>query len=256
IREFQDKKATVIVKHTNPCGGATGSTLKESYDKAFMSDPGSAFGSVIAFSDVVDMATANAIGDRFVDVILAPGYDSDALLRLSAKPNRRILDISYLFRLNMSGQRVYRQVAGGILYQADQVVYDDAAAKCVTKRAPTKYERDAMFFATKFDKHTKSNAVIFSTDSQLTGVGAGQMSRIDSCKIAISKAKHDGFDISKSAMSSDAYIPFRDVIDEIAAQGVKAVVQPGGSIRDQDVIDACDEYGIAMIFTGIRHFRH
>ncbi|MFA5105856.1 MAG: bifunctional phosphoribosylaminoimidazolecarboxamide formyltransferase/IMP cyclohydrolase [Candidatus Micrarchaeia archaeon] len=257
IREFQDAKATVIVKHNNPCGGAAGSTLKESYDLAFMSDPGSAFGSVIAFSDVVDIETANAIGDRFVDVILAPGYDSDALLRLSAKPNRRILDISYLFKLNMSGQRIYRQVAGGILYQeADQVVYDPSAAKCVTKRAPSSHELDSMYFGTKFVKHTKSNALVFSTDRQLTGVGAGQMSRIDSCKLAMSKAKHDGFDLSKSVMSSDAYIPFRDVIDEIAPLGVKAVVQPGGSIRDQDVIDACNEYGIAMLFTGIRHFRH
>ncbi len=257
IREFQNEKATVIVKHNNPCGGAVGTTLKESYELAFMSDPGSAFGSVIGFSDIVDIETANAIGDRFVDVVLAPGYDSDALLRLSAKPNRRILDISYLLRLNMAGQRIYRQVAGGILYQeADQVVYDLESAKAVTKRAPTKYENDAFFFGTKYVKHTKSNGVIFSTDRQLTGVGAGQMSRIDSCRIAISKAKHDSFDLSKSVMSSDAFIPFRDVIDEVAPTGIKAVVQPGGSIRDQDVIDACDEYGIAMIFTDIRHFRH
>ncbi len=256
IREFKGETATVIIKHTNPCGGATGKSLVDSYEKAFQSDPGSAFGSVIAFSRPVDLATAKAIGDRFVDVILAPGYDDDALLMLEQKKNRRILDITNLLN-EPTPKMVARNVWGGILYQEyDSIIYDEKSLQFVTKRKPNKQELAAMKFSTKFVKHTKSNALVFSTDSQVTGVGAGQMSRIDSCRIAIQKARHDGFDLSKSVMASDAFIPFPDVINEIAKEKVKAVLQPGGSIHDADVIAACDKYGIAMAFTGIRHFRH
>ncbi|MEM3071138.1 MAG: bifunctional phosphoribosylaminoimidazolecarboxamide formyltransferase/IMP cyclohydrolase [Candidatus Anstonellales archaeon] len=256
IREFKDDIATIIIKHTNPCGGAIGKTLVESYKKAFQSDPGSAFGSVVAFSRPVDLETAKEIGNRFVDVILAPGYDDDALLVLKQKNNRRILDITNLL-YEPAPRLVARNVWGGILYQEyDNIIYDESALRFVTKRKPTKYELAAMKFATKFVKHTKSNAIVFSTDTQLTGVGAGQMSRIDACKIAIQKARRDGFDLSKSVMASDAFIPFPDVIDEIAKEEVKAVIQPGGSIKDKEIVSACDSYGIAMAFTGVRHFRH
>ncbi|PIN82910.1 bifunctional phosphoribosylaminoimidazolecarboxamide formyltransferase/inosine monophosphate cyclohydrolase, partial [Candidatus Micrarchaeota archaeon CG11_big_fil_rev_8_21_14_0_20_47_5] len=256
IREFEGETATVIIKHTNPCGGAIGKTLMESYEKAFQSDPGSAFGSVIAFSKPVDLETAKAIGSRFVDVILAPGYDDDALLILKQKTNRRILDITHL--LAMSAPKfVSRHVWGGILYQEyDGIIYDEKRLKCVTKRKPSAYELSALRFAVKFVKHTKSNALVFSTDKQVVGVGAGQMSRIDSCRIGMQKAKMDGFDLSKSVMASDAFIPFPDVIEEIAKEKVKAVLQPGGSLNDNDVISACDKHGIAMLFSGIRHFRH
>jgi phosphoribosylaminoimidazolecarboxamide formyltransferase/IMP cyclohydrolase len=257
IKEFFGNTATVIIKHTNPCGGATADTLAESCEKAYRTDPLAAFGGIIAFSKRVDLETAEVIGDKFLDVIVAPGYDDDALEYLKRKEARRILDVTSLLGVVLERKKRYSWVAGGMLYQEeDGRVYSSRDAKVVSKRAPTKQELDSMFFATIFAKHAKSNAVIISNSDQLIGVGAGQMSRIDSCRIAIAKAKANKFDLRGTVASSDAFLPFRDTLDELADAGVTALCQPGGSLRDSDIIDAANERGMAMIFTGLRHFKH
>lgn len=258
ILEFkEDEPTTVIIKHNNPCGGASAGTLCDSYRLAHASDPESAFGSIIAFNRKVDVATANAIGNKFVEVVLAPGFEERALEKLKQKPSRRILDVTKLFEIANMRKVNYRNITGGMLYQqADDVVYDVQGAKVVTKRKPTQEQQRDMYFAMKFAKHTKSNAIVFARNSQVVGVGAGQMSRIDSCHIAIDKAKRAGFEIGGSCCASDAFFPFRDTLDALANAGVVALVQPGGSVRDSEVIKAADGHGIAMVFTGVRHFKH
>ena len=255
ISEFKGETATVIVKHTSPCGGAVGKTLAESYEKAFSTDPLSAFGGVIAFSKRVDLETAEAIGNRFVEIIIAPGYERNALRELKKRERRRILDVSNLFEVEKYRRKSFRHITGGMLYQdEDRSLYN--GSKVVTKRKPTKEEMKGLLFGMKFAKHTKSNAVIILTTDQLVGVGAGQMSRIDACRIAIDKARRNEFKLEGTVSASDAFLPFRDVVDELGKAGITAIVQPGGSRNDEEVINAANGYGMAMVFTGIRHFRH
>ncbi len=260
ISELRDDCATVIVKHTNPCGGAIGETLVESYRKALATDPISAFGGIYAFSREVDRETAEAMSQQFIEVILAPGYSAKAIEILSKKENRRILDITALTKAEGQSPAVgksFRSILGGMLYQdSDGILLAEDKLSVPTRRKPSEEEKRALLFGWKFVKHVKSNAIVLSNSTQLIGVGAGQMSRVDSCKIALQKAKEAGLDVKGVSMSSDAFLPFRDSIDLAADAGVRSVIQPGGSIRDDEVIRAADEYDMAMVFTGIRHFKH
>ncbi|MBS3069057.1 bifunctional phosphoribosylaminoimidazolecarboxamide formyltransferase/IMP cyclohydrolase [Candidatus Micrarchaeota archaeon] len=258
ILEFkEDEPTTVIIKHNNPCGGATASTLAKSYELAHASDPESAFGSIMAFNRRLDVQTANAIGSKFVEVVLAPGFEPAALEILKQKPSRRILDVTQLFAQANKRKVNYRNITGGMLYQqSDDIVYDIAEAKVATKKKPAATVQADLHFAMKFAKHTKSNAIVLAKNLQVIGVGAGQMSRIDACNIAIEKAKRSKFEIRGSACASDAFLPFRDTLDRLAQEGIEALTQPGGSVRDSEVINAADGHGIAMVFTGVRHFKH
>jgi phosphoribosylaminoimidazolecarboxamide formyltransferase/IMP cyclohydrolase len=259
VRDFAEPAAGVI-KHNNPCGAAVGATLEEAFRKAYEGDPVSAYGGVLAFNRDVDEATAGQITEpnRFVECVIAPGY-SDAAFRLlttRAKwgKNVRLLRTGPL----PAGGRVealdYRRVDGGLLVQTRDGGGDDfAAARVVTKRQPTAAELADLRFGWVVCKHVKSNAIVLAKGGMLVGTGAGQMSRVDSVHLAVRKA---GERSRGSVLASDAFFPFRDNVDEAARAGVTAVVQPGGSLRDQDSIQACDEHGLAMIFTGVRHFRH
>lgn len=256
IREFKDECVTVIIKHTNPCGVGKGKTLLESCQRALQTDPASAYGGVYAFSRTVDAETANLLSDKFVELVLAPGYEPDALNVLSTKKNRRILDLTDLFSAGMD-RKNYRRIYGGILYQdRDELLIDEGKLKVATKRQPTRDENDALMFAWTIVKHVKSNAIVLCSKDQLIGVGAGQMSRVDSCKIALMKAKEAGLETKGAVMASDAFLPFRDSADLMGKVGVTAIIQPGGSIRDPEVTQAADEFGMAMVFTGMRHFAH
>ena len=257
IREFKDEVATVILKHNNPCGGAEGKTLEESYLRAHASDPESSFGGIVAFSRKVDVATAKAIGTKYLEVILAPGFEPEALEILKQRESRRILDVSNLWDQSAERAVEFRYIVGGMLYQGrDPGIYDKSALKVVTKKQPTAEQLEDCYFATKFSKHIKSNAIAIVSNRQLVGVGAGQMSRVDSCNIAIQKAKRHGFDLKGTSAASDAFFPFRDGLDALADGGIDCVVQPGGSVKDAEVIAAADERGISMVFTGRRHFKH
>jgi len=260
IRELKDDCATVIVKHTNPCGGAIGESLAESYRKALATDPISAFGGTYAFSREVDEETAEAMSQQFIEVILALGYSAEALEILSRKENRRILDVAALMKAegrSPAAIKSFRSILGGMLYQdMDEILIDEDRLSVPTRRKPSEEEKRALMFGWKFVKHVKSNAIVLSTSTQLMGVGAGQMSRVDSCKIALQKAKEAELDVKGVSMASDAFLPFRDSIDMAASAGVRSVIQPGGSIRDDEVVRASDEHDMAMIFTGLRHFKH
>jgi len=257
IREFKDEVATVILKHNNPCGGAEGKTLEESYLRAHASDPESSFGGIVAFSRKVDVATAKAIGTKYLEVILAPGFEPDALEILKQRESRRILDVSNLWGQSAERAVEFRYIVGGMLYQGrDPGIYDKGTVKVVTKKQPSAEQLEDCYFATKFAKHIKSNAIAIVKERQLVGVGAGQMSRVDSCNIAIQKARRHGFDLGGTSAASDAFFPFRDGLDALADGGIGCVVQPGGSVKDAEVIAAADERGISMVFTGRRHFKH
>jgi len=256
IRDLKDQCATIIIKHTNPCGVGKGQTLLESCQKALQTDPFSAFGGIYAFSRKVDPETAIFLSDKFVELILAPGYETVALKTLSVKKNRRILDLSDLMAADVD-RRNYRRIYGGILYQErDELLIDETKLKTVTQRPPTRDENDALMFGWIIVKHVKSNAIVICSKDQLIGVGAGQMSRVDSCKIALMKAKEAGLETKGAVMASDAFLPFRDSVDLMGKAGVTAIIQPGGSIKDEAVIQAADEFGMAMVFTGVRHFAH
>jgi phosphoribosylaminoimidazolecarboxamide formyltransferase/IMP cyclohydrolase len=243
----------VVMKHSNPCGAATSdSTIAEAYKKSLLTDPVSAFGGIVAVNRRVDKETAQEIAKIFLEVVIAPGFDDDAIEILSTKKNLRLLEVP------PAGQPVtdydYRRVVGGILIQErDKMDEDIGNARVVTKRIPTEEEYQALDFAWHVVKHVKSNAIVFATKDQLVGVGAGQMSRVDSVKIARMKAN---LSTKGTVLASDAFFPFRDGVDMAAEAGVTAIIQPGGSIRDEEAIQAADEHGIAMIFTGKRHFRH
>jgi len=257
IMEFSDGIATAIIKHTNPCGVATGGSLAESCQKALATDPFSAFGGVYAFTRSVDSDTANLLADKFVEVILAPGYEPEALKLLSSRKNRRILDVSSVLRPDGQGEKNHRRIFGGILYQdSDQQLLDRKNLKVVTKRDPSAEEEQALMFAWKLVKHVRSNAIVLCSKDQLVGVGAGQMSRVDSCKIALMKAQDAELRVKGTVMASDAFLPFRDSVDLMGKAGVTAIIQPGGSIRDSEVIQAADGFRMAMMFTGMRHFAH
>ena len=212
------------------------------------------------FSKQVDLETARLFEDKFVELILAPGYQPEALKILSARKNRRIIDLSDTLvadRNRRAAEKNFRRILGGILYQdGDEQLIDEEKVKVVTQRAPSGDERDALRFAWKIVKHVKSNAIVLCSKDQLVGVGTGQMSRVDSCKIALMKAQDARLKISGTVMASDAFLPFRDSVDLMGKAGVTAIIQPGGSIRDPEVIQAADEFGMTMQFTGIRHFVH
>ncbi len=249
--------ACVIVKHANPCGVAIGDDILAAYERAFQTDPTSAFGGIIAFNRELDATTAKAIVDRqFVEVIIAPSVAEEASEIVSAKPNVRLLECG-----QWSAERAqsfdYKRVNGGLLVQdRDLGKVEQSELKVVTKRQPSEEELRDLMFCWEVAKSVKSNAIVYAKDGQTIGVGAGQMSRVYSAKIAGIKAADEGLQVEGSVMASDAFFPFRDGIDAAAAAGIKAIIQPGGSMRDQEVIDAADEAGIAMVFTGMRHFRH
>ena len=261
VRSFV-KPACVIVKHANPCGVAVSlEGIGRAYDLAYQTDPTSAFGGIIAFNRPVDGETARSITSRqFVEVVLAPGYDDDALAAFAAKANVRVLlipppeggDLRSAHTGNDS-----RRVGSGLLIQtADRGTVGPDDLKIVTQRAPTPAEIDDLIFAWKVAKYVKSNAIVYARNRQTIGVGAGQMSRVYSAKIAGIKAADEKLEVRGSVMASDAFFPFRDGIDAAAAAGISAVIQPGGSMRDSEVIAAANEAGMAMVFTGMRHFRH
>ena len=234
---MDDSVSTIIIKHTNPCGVAKAGTLVESCRLALETDPVSAFGGVYAFTRPVDIQTATLLNDKFVELVLAPGFEPEALKVLSAKKNRRILDIANIVALDKARTRpekTLRRIHGGILYQdRDELLIDEHNLKTVTRREPTADENQALRFAWKLVRYVKSNAIVLTSVEQLVGVGAGQMSRVDSCKIAIMKAKEAGLNVKGTVMASDAFLPFRDSVDLMAKVGVTAIIQPGGSYARQ-----------------------
>ena len=256
VKQFENP-ACVIVKHANPCGVAIAGDLLEAYEKAFKTDPTSAFGGIIAFNRPLDARTAAAIIDRqFVEVIVAPSIDAEAAAVISAKKNVRVLETGDWVSGSVAGFD-FKKVSGGLLVQnTDLGAVTAEDLKVVTEKAPTKAQIQDMLFAWTVVKYVKSNAIIFCKDNMTIGVGAGQMSRVYSTKIAAIKAGDEDLDVKGSVMASDAFFPFRDGIDAAAEHGVSAIIQPGGSMRDDEVIQAANEHGLAMVFTGMRHFRH
>ena len=246
--------ACVIVKHANPCGVAVAPSALEAYRKAFKTDPTSAFGGIIAFNCAIDRETAEAVSGQFAEVIIAPEIAADARAVFAAKQNLRVLIVP-LGRAESVYD--YKRVGGGLLVQtADMARIDAADIRVVTKRAPTAQEMSDLLFAWRVAKYVKSNAIVYCKDGMTTGVGAGQMSRVDSARIAAIKAENNGLTVAGSVVASDAFFPFRDGLDVLARAGATAVIQPGGSVRDAEVIAAADEQNVAMVFTGFRHFRH
>jgi phosphoribosylaminoimidazolecarboxamide formyltransferase/IMP cyclohydrolase len=256
VKSF-DEPACVIVKHANPCGVGVAANILEAYELAYATDTESAFGGIIAFNRELDAKTAEAIVSRqFVEVIIAPSVSPEALEVTKAKQNVRVLACGEWGTERIGGLD-YKRVNGGLLVQdRDMGVITAADLKVVTKRAPTEAEIRDLLFAWKVAKFVKSNAIIYAKDNRTIGVGAGQMSRVNSARIAAIKAEHAGLQVAGSVMASDAFFPFRDGIDNAAKVGIAAVIQPGGSMRDEEVIAAADEHGMAMVFTGMRHFRH
>jgi phosphoribosylaminoimidazolecarboxamide formyltransferase/IMP cyclohydrolase len=247
-QEF-DEIACAIIKHTNPCGTATGKSQKEAYVRALEVDPVSAFGGVIGLNRVVDGAAAEEMAKLFVEVIAAPGFDAAAREKFASKKNLRLVEVK-----SVSQKYAMKHVSGGMLVQDPDVrPLTPADLKVVSKRPPSEEEMRALLFAWKVCKHVKSNAIVYARDGQSVGVGAGQMSRVDSCKIGAMKAI---LPLKGTVAASDAFFPFPDGVEEIARAGATAIIQPGGSVRDQEVIDAADRSGLAMVLTGVRHFRH
>jgi phosphoribosylaminoimidazolecarboxamide formyltransferase/IMP cyclohydrolase len=247
-KEFEEP-VCAIIKHTNPCGTATGKTLLEAYKKALECDPVSAFGGVIGVNRPIDAAAAEEMAKLFLEVIAGPSFDEGAVSKFASKKNLRLVKI-----VDAPQKWVLKNVSGGILMQdADVHPLQESDLKLVSKRSPTPEEKQSLLFAWKVCKHVKSNAIVFARDGQTVGVGAGQMSRVDSCKIGAMKAV---LPLKGTVAASDAFFPFPDGVEEIARAGATAIIQPGGSVRDPEVIEAADRMGLAMIFTGTRHFRH
>jgi phosphoribosylaminoimidazolecarboxamide formyltransferase/IMP cyclohydrolase len=249
-----DAPACVIVKHANPCGVAIAADVAAAYDKAFATDPTSAFGGIIAVNRPLDAVTAQTITKQFVEVIIAPKITPDALAVFAQKANIRVLEVPLA-----PGANAYdiKRVGGGVLVQTpDGMNVAPSQLKAVTRRKPTDAQMADLLFAWRVAKFVKSNAIVFCSNGQTMGVGAGQMSRVDSARIASIKAGNAGLTLAGSVVASDAFFPFRDGVDVAAAAGAKAIIQPGGSMRDEEVIAAADEHDIAMVFTGFRHFRH
>jgi phosphoribosylaminoimidazolecarboxamide formyltransferase / IMP cyclohydrolase len=252
-----DACACVIVKHANPCGVALAPTPLEAYRAAFATDPTSAFGGIIAFNHPVDAATLEAVSAQFVEVLLAPAYADDALHVIAQKKNVRVLQIA--LTPGVAGRNAFdlKRVGGGFLLQTpDDRDVDAGELRTVTRRAPTAAQLQDLIFAWRVAKFVKSNAIVYCASGRTLGIGAGQMSRVDSTRIAAIKAKNAGLSLAGSVVASDAFFPFRDGLDVVADNGAVAVIQPGGSVRDEEVIAAADERDIAMVFTGVRHFRH
>ncbi len=257
LKSFKDP-TTVIVKHNNPCGVASDFDLLESYKKALRVDQEAAFGGVIAVNREVEKDLAEAIVTRFYEVVLAPKISPEAVEVFKAKKNLRLMEMGEIkMPFEYPKFKMYRSIAGGLLVQdADNILYDESKFKIVTKRAPTQQEMKDLIYAWTVCKYVKSNSIIYARDNRVIGIGAGQMKRVDAAKLAAMIVESYGEKIEGCSMASDAFFPFRDAIDEAAKKGVKAIIQPGGSIKDQEVIDAANEKGIAMVFTGMRHFRH
>ena len=257
VKSFHEGPACVIVKHANPCGVALGASLLEAYERAFTTDPTSAFGGIIAFNQALDAETAGAIIDRqFVEVIIAPMVEDDALSVLSSKKNIRVLACGEWPEVPLPAFD-FKRVNGGLLVQdRDLGQVSESDLKVVTKKAPSDAQLRDLLFAWRVCKFVKSNAIVYCREGMTIGVGAGQMSRVYSARIAGIKAADEGLEVKGSVMASDAFFPFRDGIDAAHAAGISAVIEPGGSMRDDEVIAAADEHGMAMVFTGMRHFRH
>ncbi|MDQ9171347.1 bifunctional phosphoribosylaminoimidazolecarboxamide formyltransferase/IMP cyclohydrolase [Oxalobacteraceae bacterium R-40] len=253
VKSF-DSTACVIIKHANPCGVALGGTALEAYGKAFQTDPTSAFGGIIAFNVELDGKTAEAVAKQFVEVLIAPAFTPEARQIFTSKQNVRLLEIPLGKGINAYD---LKRVGGGLLVQApDAKNVSPSELKVVSKKQPTPAQMQDLMFAWRVAKFVKSNAIVFCGNGMTLGVGAGQMSRVDSARIASIKAQNAGLSMAGSAVASDAFFPFRDGLDVVVAAGATAVIQPGGSMRDQEVIDAADEHGIVMLLTGTRHFRH
>jgi len=247
-QEFEEP-VCAIIKHTNPCGVATGKTLGEAYQKALECDPVSAFGGVIGVNRTVDVEAAEQMSKLFLEVIAAPAFDEAAKAVFASKKNLRLVEV-----INAQQTRILKNISGGLLVQdADTRSLEESDLKVVSKRQPTAEEKRALLFAWKVCKHVKSNAIVYARDGQTVGVGAGQMSRVDSCKIGATRAV---LPLKGTVAASDAFFPFPDGVQEIAKAGATAIIQPGGSMRDGEVIEAADRLGLAMIFTGVRHFSH
>ncbi len=255
ILEF-DKPSVAIIKHTNPSGVGTGSNLSEAYHKAFATDTVSPFGGIISVNRTIDLETAETMHSLFSEVIIAPDFSEEALSLLTKKKDRRLIKADFS-DLKNSLKYDFRSIAGGFLYQeTDLQLLNESALRVVTKRQPTSEEMEALMFGWKIAKHVKSNAIVYSLTDRTLGVGTGQMSRVDSSRIAVEKASMMGLDLKGSVMASDAYFPFADGVMMAVNAGSTAIIQPGGSVRDEEVIVAADEHNLAMVFTGMRHFRH
>ncbi|HXW61291.1 MAG TPA: bifunctional phosphoribosylaminoimidazolecarboxamide formyltransferase/IMP cyclohydrolase [Candidatus Acidoferrales bacterium] len=253
VSEFL-RPAAAIIKHNNPCGAAEQESPSEAFQRALACDPVSAFGGVLAFNRTIDLPTAEEVAKLFVECIVAPGYTSGAREKFAAKKNLRLLEMAD----GSNTERIlFKSIAGGMLVQeADRHELTEADLKVVTERPPTDSEVRALLFGWKVAKHVKSNAIVFAREGQTIGVGAGQMSRVDSVKIAVLKAATAGLPLAGSAVASDAFFPFADGVEEAGRAGATAVIQPGGSVNDEDVIAQANKLGMAMVFTGVRHFRH
>ena len=253
VKSFAEP-ACVIVKHANPCGAAVGTNLLQAYEKALATDPTSAFGGILAFNRALDRATAQALGKQFAEVVIAPRVEPEAKISLTTKPNVRVLEVPIAHGVNSYD---FKRVGGGMLAQsADAKLLEREEARVVTKIEPSESQWEDLLFAWRVAKFVKSNAIVFCRDRATVGVGAGQMSRVDSARIASIKAKTAGLALAGSVAASDAFFPFRDGLDVVVDAGAVAVIQPGGSMRDDEVIAAANERGVAMVFTGVRHFRH
>ncbi len=254
VREFEGP-AVAIIKHNNPCGAAEQENLLDAYLKALACDPVSAFGSVLAFNRKLDAATAAEVAKLFVECIAAPGYDSAALEKFAAKKNARLLEISAEPDAAASKPQLeLKRISGGVLIQDPDLHHlAPGDIKSVADRPPTAAETRALLFAWKVCKHVKSNAIVFAREGETIGIGAGQMSRVDSVKIAVMKAQSA---LKGTVVASDAFFPFPDGVEEAGKAGATAVIQPGGSVRDAEIIAAANKMGMAMVFTGVRHFRH
>jgi phosphoribosylaminoimidazolecarboxamide formyltransferase/IMP cyclohydrolase len=257
VKAFQKTPACVIVKHANPCGVALGANLSEAYERAYACDPVSAFGGIIAFNHRLDAATAKKMIERqFIEVVVAPEFDPDAITALAAKPNVRVIATGEWGETTTHAYD-YKRIAGGMLVQdADRDTLLLSDLKVVSRRVPDASELHDLLFAWHVAMFVKSNAIVYARGGRTVGIGAGQMSRVVSAKIASMKAAEAQLEVAGSVMASDAFFPFRDGIDAAAEAGIRAVIQPGGSMRDAEVIAAADQHGMSMVFTGVRHFRH
>jgi phosphoribosylaminoimidazolecarboxamide formyltransferase / IMP cyclohydrolase len=254
VRDFSET-AVAIIKHTNPSGLGTGESNDEAYKRALSTDPVSAFGGIVAFNRTVDRAVAESVNEVFTEVVVAPSYEADALELLKTKKNLRVLQAQSDSEIESLLE--FKQISGGFLVQDKDIhQLSEADLQSVTEKRPTANEIKALMLAWSVCKHVKSNAIVFANDTQTLGVGAGQMNRVDSVRIAAMRAERFNLPLKGSVLASDAFFPFRDNIDEAAKYGVSAIIQPGGSVRDEECIAAANEHGISMVFTGIRHFKH
>ena len=253
VKSFSEP-ACVIVKHANPCGVALGANLREAYTRAFATDPVSAFGGILAFNRALDRATAEAVGKQFAEVIIAPRVEADAQTVFATKANLRVLEVPLA---HDTQAHEYKRIGGGFLVQStDAQVVNESELNVPTRKKPTPEQMQDLLFAWRVAKFVKSNAIVFARERATLGIGAGQMSRLDSARVAAFKAQEAKLELAGSVAASDAFFPFRDGLDALAAAGATAVIQPGGSVKDAEVIAAADERGVAMVFTGMRHFRH